>query len=176
MTTNSSNRSKRAIRSELESARSQFHALLNSLSADDVQRQSMNPGWTNREILFHMAFAFMLIPRLIFIVRLFGKLPDHYSRWFANLLNNSTGFFNWINAFGARGGGKISTRKGLGQKFDNTLNSILEVLDSIPDEEMKLGMHYPSKWDQLFSEYMTLEEIFYYPIRHFRFHIKQIAR
>ena len=39
---------------ELAAARAEFHALLDSLSEEDFRRQSLNPGWTNGEILAHM--------------------------------------------------------------------------------------------------------------------------
>ena len=46
-----------AIRAGLESTREPFHALLGLLTEDDWRRQSLNPGWTNGEILAHMVFA-----------------------------------------------------------------------------------------------------------------------
>lgn len=111
-----------SIRSELESTRSTFHTLLNSLSDDDIRRGSNNPGWTNGEILFHMTFAFIILYALIPLVKFFGHLPESYSRLFARLLNGSTRFFNWINAVGARGGGKIYTGKNIGEKYDKVHN------------------------------------------------------
>jgi hypothetical protein len=41
---------------------------------------SANPAWTNGEILFHMAFALFLLPALLPLVRLFGRLPRCWSR------------------------------------------------------------------------------------------------
>ena len=52
---------KEEICTELEAARAQFHSLLNSLSEQDFQKQSLNSGWTNGEILAHMTFGFIII-------------------------------------------------------------------------------------------------------------------
>ena len=43
-----------SIRSELESTHLSFHAVLDSLSEEDCHKPSLNPGWTNGEILAHM--------------------------------------------------------------------------------------------------------------------------
>src|SRR6187397_2111375 len=100
---------KKAIREELETSRASFHSLLASLSAQDFQRQSLNQGWTNGEILAHMTFGFMIVNILLPLARVWGRLPKGSSRWFAWLLNALTGPFNWFNAIGARGQGKVFT-------------------------------------------------------------------
>ena len=58
-------RQNEAIRKELETTRTRFHTLLASLSEQDFQRQSLNTGWTNGEILAHMTFGFIVINVLL---------------------------------------------------------------------------------------------------------------
>jgi len=58
-----------SIRNELETTRSVFHALLESLSEDDWRRQSLNPGWTNGEVMAHMLFGFVILSVLLPIAR-----------------------------------------------------------------------------------------------------------
>ena len=164
------------IRGELEATRARFHALLNSLSAQDFQRQSLNPGWTNGEILAHMAFGFIIVDVLLPMTRLWGKLPKGTSKPFAWLLNFFTGVFNWFNMLGAKGQGKVFTQKRIAKIFDHTCFSLLKKINSIQEEEWKHGMYYPTKWDSNFEEFMTLEKLFYYPVIHFNFHAEQIAR
>jgi len=36
-------------------------------------------------------------------------------------------------------------------------------------------MHYPTRWDPFFREYMTLGELFRYPTQHFDFHRRQLT-
>ena len=85
---------RRRIRDELEETRSQFHTLLDSLSPAEWDAPSHNPAWTNGQLVFHMLFAFMLIPSLFWLVRFSSRLPDRYSRAFARVLDFSTPIFN----------------------------------------------------------------------------------
>ena len=167
---------KEKIRVEYESTRTSFHTLLDSLSEADLRKQSLNPGWTNGEILFHMTFAFMILSALIPLVRVGGHLPRRLMKLFAWFLNSTTGPFNWINGLGARVGGRLYRGKNIGVKFNKVYGSLLRKLDATRDSEWTLGMYYPTKWEGLFKEYMTLEDVFRYPIRHFEFHLAQISR
>lgn len=167
---------KARLRAELESTRADFQGLLHTFSEEEWRRQSRNPGWTNGQILFHMTFGFMILRSLIPLVRVFGKLPKQYSKLFRHALDVSTPLFNRVNAFGARGGGTIFDRRRLGKRFESTYRSLLRILDTIGDDEWDKGMYYPTRWDPLFDEYMTLEKLFHYPIIHFRFHRDQLAR
>lgn len=164
------------LRLELESLRAEFHELLDSLSDEDVRRRSNNPGWTNGQILFHMTFALMLLRILAPMVRLWARLPRWCSRAFAGTLDFGTPLFNWFNELGARGGGRVYSGERVARRFDAAHRSTMRMLDRIKDDEWQAGMYYPSRWDPLFGSYMTLEDVFRYPARHFRFHIDQISR
>jgi len=161
---------------QLNAARATFHQLLNSLSEQDFQKQSLNPGWTNGEILAHMTFGFIIVNVLLPMARLWGKLPRASSKPFAWLLNVAAGPFNWFNALGARGQGKVFTRKRIGRIYDRSYFSLVKKVNSIKEEEWEHGMYYPIKWDSNFDEFMTLEKLFHYPVTHFNFHLTQIAR
>ncbi|PXX06240.1 hypothetical protein C8E89_11413 [Mycolicibacterium moriokaense] len=36
-------------------------------------------------------------------------------------------------------------------------------------------MHFPTRWDPFFNDYMTLEDIYAYPGQHFAFHARQLT-
>jgi len=167
---------KDAIYKELKMTRARFHSLLASLSEQDFQNQSLNLGWTNGEILAHMTFGFMIVNILLPMARLWGRLPRSSSKWFAWLLNALTGPFNWINAVGARGQGRLFAHNRIGNIFDRVYFSLLKKINSIKDDEWQRGMYYPTKWDSNFDEFMTLEKLFHYSVIHFNFHLTQIAR
>jgi hypothetical protein len=169
--------SKAALRSELDSARTEFHHLVDSLSESQLRQRSHNPGWTNGEILFHMVLGFSLIPILVPLLRVFHRFPRRYSKAFADLLNSATPLFNFANAMAARIGARIFRRKSsLHKQFDRIYRRIIIMLDSMRGEDLPSGMYYPHKWDSLFDAYMTADKLFNYPIRHFRFHVDQISR
>ena len=164
------------ILAELAATRTAFHALLEPLSDADLRKPSHNPGWTNGEILFHMTFGFILILTLGPMVRLWGRLPKRSSSGFARLLNGMTGFFNWFNALGPRAGGKVFTRKRIGRLYDWVYRALVRLVNSVHDDEWTRGIYYTDRWDALFSEYMTLEQVLHYPTVHFNFHVEQLAR
>ena len=170
-----SNILKKQILDELKTAHTDFHQLLNSLATDEFDKQSLNPGWTNGEILAHMTFGFIILNVLLPMARLWGHLPKNSSKWFAKLLNALTGPFNWINELGARGQGKVFAPKRVGKIYDRTYFALLKKINSIQADEWEHGMFYPTKWDPNFSEFMTLEKLFHYPVQHFNFHLSQIS-
>ena len=164
-----------ALLADLAEVHAAFHALLDSLTDADLRQPSRNPGWTNGEVLYHMAFGFIILAALVPLVRFWGRVPRRYSKRFAWLLNSATGIFNWVNALGARGGGRIYTHRRIGRKFDRTYAAILRLVATTKADEWSLGMHYPTCRDSLFHDYMTLEDICRYPIAHFTFHLQQVA-
>lgn len=164
------------IQAEFESTRAVFHALLDSLSENDLHRQSRNPGWTNGEILAHMTFGFIVLNALLPMTRLWGRLPTWTSKLFAGLLNAFTVPFNWINALGARLQARVFTYRRIGAVYDWVYFSLMKQIRSIKEEEWERGMHYPTRWDSNFSDFMTIEKLFHYPVIHFHFHLDQIAK
>ncbi len=165
-----------SLRAELDSTRQDFYSLVNSLSDQDLERRSLNPGWTNRELLFHILLAFILLESLGPMARFWGRLPRSAFKPFAWLLDAFTGLFNWVNALGPRGAGRVFTRARLLKRYDRVHQIALKMIDSMSDEEWARGMYYPARWDPLFSGYMTIEQVFRYPAIHFHFHAQQIAR
>ena len=164
-----------SVRLEYESARAAFHGVLDSLSEADLKTRSKNPGWTNGEVLFHVTLGFQIILTLLPMAMFFSRLPKSWSRIFATVLNAFTWLFNPVNAAGARGGAVIYRRDNIGPRFDRLIDALLKKLNSIKDGDWQKGMYYPKRWDPLFSEFMTLEKLFRYPVEHCRFHLKQIS-
>ena len=164
------------IRMELEATHATFHALLDSMSESDLGRKSFNPGWTNGEILAHMIFGFIILNALLPMARLWGRLPGESSKPFARLLNAFTVPFNWVNALGARWQARVFTYRRIGAVYDRFHFSLLKQVDSIEQDAWQCGMYYPTRWDFNFSEFMTLEKLFHYPVIHFNFHLRQIQK
>ena len=164
-----------AIRTLYDSTRDEFHTLLASISEEDWNKQSLNAGWSNGEIFAHILFGFIILNALLPLARIWGKFPKETSKPFAQFLNSVTKPFNWINALGARGQGKVFTYRRIGKIFDKVHASLLAKARNIPGNEWQNGMYYPTKWDPNFSDFMTLEKLFLYPIAHFKFHQHQIA-
>lgn len=146
--------SKAVLLAEFEAARLGFHALLDSLSDEELRHPSRNGAWTNQQIIFHMALGFFLLPSLILIALLFGRLPAPASRCFAALLNAAVGPFNIVNSLGPRAAGNAFTAAGLSKIFDRVHGITVKLIKALPEENLALGMHYPERWDPLFRNYM----------------------
>jgi hypothetical protein len=105
------------IRDELQRRRQTFHALLDSLSPEDLKRPSNGTRWNNEQLLFHMLFGYIVVLVLIRMVKVLGLLPRPATKPFASLLNALTGPFNVVNYWGLRFGANFYNRK-LGIRFE----------------------------------------------------------
>jgi hypothetical protein len=163
------------IRRDLESARSGFHALVRLAEREGWRQPSRNPGWTNGEVLFHIALAFFLVAPLYGMIRVWARLPAGGSRGFAGILNLGTRLFNTVNGIGPRFAARVLTPSRLATLYDATHRSILHLVDSVGENDWSLGMYYPDRWDSLFESFMTVESLFHYPVKHLQFHRAQLA-
>ena len=99
---------RQVVRDEMEQARQTFHRLLDSATVGELSRPSNGTKWTNGQLLFHMLFGYLIVVRLMVLVRIFGRLPDGVSRAFARALEASTRPFHVINYIGSVGGPKLA--------------------------------------------------------------------
>jgi len=166
---------RQVVHEEMEQARRKFHRLLDSATVAELSRPSNGTKWTNGQLLFHMLFGYMIVVRLLVLVRIFGRLPDSVSRAFAGALEASTRPFHVINYFGSVGGTRLLGYAGMGQRFDRVVATLLRHLDQERTSELSRGMHYPTSWDPYFKSYMTLADVYRYPTQHFEHHRRQLT-
>jgi hypothetical protein len=163
------------IAADLERARGEFHRLLDTVAPDDWARPTRGTRWTNEQLLFHMVFGYMVVQRLIVLVRVFGRLPDRASARFARMLDAATTPFDAVNYYGSCAAARVYNRRRMGTKLERVIDSLQRRLARESDDELRRGMHYPTRWDPFFGEYMTLEAVYRYPGRHFDFHARQLT-
>jgi DinB superfamily len=166
---------RQVVRDEMEQARQTFHRLLDSATVAELDRRSNGTKWTNGQLLFHMLFGYLIVVRLLFLVRIFGRLPDGCSRVFASVLEASTRPFHAVNYFGSVGGPRVLGYAGMGRRFDRVVDQLLLRLERESDSELLRGMHYPTSWDPYFKPYMTLADVYRYPTQHFEHHRRQLT-
>jgi hypothetical protein len=166
---------RQVVRDEMEQAKQTFHHLLDSATVADLSRPSNGTKWTNGQLLFHMLFGYLLVVRLLVLVRIFGRLPDGVSRVFAGVLEASTRPFHVINYLGSVGGPRLLGYAGMGRRFDRVIAKLLRRLERESDSELSRGMHYPTPWDPYFRAYMTLADVYRYPTQHFEHHRRQLT-
>nr|WP_027331363.1 DinB family protein [Mycolicibacterium tusciae] len=163
------------IAADLERARVEFHRLVAAAGPEDWGRPTSGTRWTNEQLLFHMVFGYMVVQRLLVLVRIFSRLPGPVSRTFANILDAATKPFHIINYYGSCAAALFYNRRRMGAKMDRVIASLQRKLARENDADFARGMRYPPRWDPFFDDYMTLEDLYLYPGRHFDFHAHQLT-
>jgi hypothetical protein len=166
---------KQAVHDDLDRARATFHQLLDGAKDEELRRPSNGTGWTNRQLLFHMLLGYLIMRVLLTLVRLFGRLPDGVSRVYARVLNAGTKPFDAVNYLGSRLGGKYVTTHRMGVLFDRATAALDRRVDAETDTALARGMHYPTRWDPFFRDFMTLADVYRFPTQHFDFHRRQLT-
>src|SRR3954462_2384285 len=143
------------IVAEMREAAADFRILLDTATSAELRRGSHGTAWTNEQLLFHMLFGYLVVRRLLVLVRFLGRLPDGVSRVFAALLNAGTKPFHVINYVGSLGGARVLGHAGMERLFDRIVNSLAASLLEASDADLARGMHFPVGWDPYFRDYMT---------------------
>ena len=164
-----------AVRAEMESARLDFHRLIADATPADLRRPSDGTRWTNRQLLFHMLFGYLVVRALLVLARVFGLLPDGASKTFARLLDSAHRPFDLINYLGSCAGAWIIPPSRMTRMLDRVIAALQQRLQRETGPALRRGMHYPTTWDPFFADYMTLAGIYHYPTQHFRFHQRQLT-
>ncbi|WP_054248861.1 DinB family protein [Rhodococcus opacus] len=164
-----------AIAADLERARRALHDLLAHASPEDFDRRSDGTRWTNEQLLFHMVFGYMVVRRLLVLVRVFSRLPDQISRGFAWALDAGTPVFHQVNYFGSWAAATVFDRRRMGRQCDRVIAKLQRSLAKESETDLRRSMAFPVHWDPFFTETMTLEQVYRYPGKHFDFHRDQLT-
>ena len=103
----------------MERARRTFHAMVAHASAEDLRRRSNGTRWTNRQLLWHMVFGYLIVRTLMHLVRILGRLG--WSRRFAGTLNAARRPFHVINYLGSCAGGLILRPTAMASVLDRSI-------------------------------------------------------
>ena len=163
------------IHDELERVRADFHALVGAATPAELCRPSSGTRWTNGQLLFHMFFGYLIVRRLLPLVRLMGRLPEPVSRTFARGLEAGTRPFHRINYHSDRGAARVVHGRRLIRWFDRTLDVLQAQLAAEPAAALARGMHMPVSWDPYFRDWMSLAEIYHYGTQHYDHHRQQLS-
>jgi DinB superfamily len=163
------------LHGELERAREDFRRLVEAADDGDLRRPTNGTRWDNRQLLFHMLLGYLIIRALLGLVRVFGRLPRGASRQYARLLNAATRPFDEVNYLGSYFAGKTVSPARMVVMFDRVVNKLHHRLDAETDADLERGMHYPTRWDPFFKDYMTLADIYHFPTQHYDFHRRQLT-
>ena len=166
---------RRDIDTELERVTADYHHLLGSATRAELRMPTNGTRWTNKQLLFHMLFGFILVCVLLRLVKLLGRLPPAVSRTFAAILNAATSPFHVINYLSALPGGTVLGTNTMGRLMDNTIDHMRRNLARESERTLALAMHFPVGWDPYFKHIMTVADVYHYPTQHYEHHRRQLT-
>lgn len=167
--------SRNAVHDEMERAHFTLESLVAAATPADLERRTDGTRWSNQQMLYHMVFGYVLVLRLLPLVRFFGRRPDRYSRAFSAILNAGTRPFHAINYLGACGGATVFHGHRLIQLNERVMAALHRHLDRETNEALSRHMHFPVGWDPYFRDTMTLLDVYHFATQHFDFHARQLT-
>ena len=165
----------RDIDADLERVTADFHRLLDSATPAELRTPTNGTKWTNKQLLFHMLFGFMVVRVLLPLVKGFDRLPPAVSRTFATILNAGTRAFHVLNYLSALPGGTVLGSPAMGKLMDSTIDRLRSSLARESERTLALTMHFPVGWDPYFKDVMTVADVYHYPTQHYDHHRRQLT-
>jgi len=160
---------------EIGQARVTFRALAEGATPAGLRRRSAGTRWTNRQLLFHMVFGYLVVRALLPLVRVFGRLPISYSRRFSGVLHAVRRPYNLVNYLGSCGGGLLLSLPAVVRLMDQTTRGLQRRLERETPQTLALTMAFPTSWDPYFTETMTVLDVYHFGTQHFRHHQNQLT-
>ena len=160
---------------DLERVAADFHVLVVSATRAELLAPTDGTKWTNRALLFHMLFGFLLVRALLVLVKGFGRLPDAVSRTFAAVLNAGTRPFHVLNYLCALPGGRVLPTDTMVSLMESTIGRLRASLARESQRTLALAMHFPTRWDPYFNDVMTVADVYDYPTQHYNHHRRQLT-
>jgi hypothetical protein len=163
------------IHDEMDQAYATFQQLIDEASRSDLSRLSDGTRWTNQQLLYHMMFGYLIVRRLLPIVRFFDRLPDWASRSFAAVLNAGTRPFHLVNYLGSWAGGTVLGPIRTERLLKRIIEGLHRELDGENESSLGRAMHFPVGWDPYFKDTMSLADVYHYGTQHFDHHRAQLT-
>jgi hypothetical protein len=160
---------------ELNRVRQDFRGLLDSAGDGDLRRRSSGTRWTNRQLLFHMLFGYLIVATLRPLVWAFAHSPRQVSRGFARCLDAAARPFHVVNYVGSLGGGRLLGRAGMAWLMDVVVSRLQRSIRRASEPALGRGMHFPVRWDPYFRDFMTVLDVYHYGTQHYEHHRRQLT-
>jgi hypothetical protein len=164
-----------AIAASLTGCRDDLHQLLATATATGLEARTNGTRWSNEQLLFHMVFGFLIVRRLLRLVRVMSALPDWVGEGFAWFLDAGRVPFHAVNYAGSCVGALVFNHARMGRLCDHTIDHLVANLEREPEERLRREMPFPTTWDPYFEPRMTLAAVYAYPALHYAHHRAQLT-
>ena len=145
------------LRAELESARTDFHALLQAVPADRWNQRTPNRSWNMRQTLWHMAWV------TEWLVEVVDRCKQD------NGMNPPSILINSMNKWMAKRGSRNATPESVAEKYDAAHQQLVAALNGVQDVEWAKGT-------KMFGRFQTVELTLHIPRMHVDEHSRHIRQ
>lgn len=150
-----------AIRADMETARTAFHRLLDSVPDEALARPCAISQWTIKEVLTHIVINLeQAVPMMVKRARRSKGMPKFLA----------TRLGHWLNYKLAVWSARKATRESLAQRYDAAHANLLKLLASVRDDEWHRPTAYPD------GRPLTMETVFHVPAEHLELHAAWIRQ
>lgn len=163
------------LHAELDRVRADFHEMVATASPEALRRTSDGTKWTNRQLLFHMLFGYLITRNLRWIVKLVSRGPVRVQRGFSRLLDASTPLFHRVNYWGSCAGASVITPGRADAWLGRVVRSMHRHLDHETESALERTMYFPTRWDPYFRDQMSLRDVYHYAAQHYEHHRNQLT-
>jgi hypothetical protein len=163
------------IHAELDRARAEFHSIVGTATAAQLARRSDGTAWTNRQLLFHMLFGYLITRNLRLIVKAMSHAPQRVQHGFARALDATTPLFHRINYWGSCAGATVVSPARADAWLGRLITSLHRHLDRETEATLHRTMQFPVAWDPYFAQRMSLADVYHYATLHFDHHRRQLT-
>jgi hypothetical protein len=161
------------IAAEMTLVEADFAELVARTGRAALRRPTRGTRWTNRQLLYHMVFGYLIVRTLMPLVHVLGR--SGHSRKFAALLDAARRPFHWINFVGSWVGGQIVPPATMVALMRRTLRALRRRLDRETEQTLALTMHFPTAWDPYFRPLMSVRDVYHYGTEHYNHHRRQLT-
>ena len=161
------------IVAEMSRVEADFAALVERAGRSDLRRRSSGTWWTNRQLLYHMVFGYLIVRTLMPLVHVLGR--SGRSRRFAAALNAARRPFHVVNYAGSWAGGQLVPPTAMVALMRRTLRMLRRRLDRESEQTLVLTMHFPTEWDPYFRPQMSVLDVYHYGTEHYDHHRRQLT-
>lgn len=152
------------LRLELEETRTAYHALLLEISEEEYRNPSVNPAWKIGELLYHIITAVRFLPQDVRLIRS------------GRMFTPPAWLFNFFNVWFTRIVGRRQNRASLAAEYDRCHQIVLDILQSIGEDEWQLSADYPDVGGAMDGSRRSLADMFYYLTEHYQEHAADIRQ
>lgn len=163
-----------AVSREMEQARLAFETLTVAATPADLGRRANNTRWTNRQLLFHQVFGYLIVRTLMPLASAHPgptrleppilRRPERYAQP-----------FHVINYLGSCAGAFFLTPNTMIRLMNRTIAALQRRLAAEPEQDLSLTMRFPPGWDPYFQSTMTVLDVYHYGTLHFDHHRHQLS-